>query len=236
MQNAKIIYVADIFCPWCFAFAPVIKKLSCEYSQFSVTVIGGNLISRPITLAQDIQKNPDLIEFWHEVEHASGRSLSGAINAAGSNTEILLYSPGADEIFTTLKTFKPDNELEQFLYLEELFYGQGKNLFSHDTLNEIAVYWNIDRTLFDAALDQHKTLKATNENLIKAQELMGEITSYPSVLLAKPNKIYAVSRGFVHYETVESRLISAMKDLDIAYEKHKSGLCSTQNGCTSGRH
>lgn len=234
MSEARFIYVADVFCPWCYGFGPVMKRISAENPQIPVEVVGGNLISRPMTLAEDVAANPGLVDFWREVESACGLSLSGAINAALARKPIRMYSPAADEILVELRSFAPGQALEQLLYLEDIFYGQGEDMFSEPALAQIASHWQIPVSRFERALDSEAAFAATKRNLAEAAQLMGEIGSYPSVLLAKGSKIYAVSRGFVHYETVAARLASAMRDLDIEPAEHKG--CSLAEGCTAGRH
>lgn len=234
MDKAQFIYVADVFCPWCFGFAPVMKRIAEENPEIPVRVIGGNLISRPITLQEDAAQSPGLVDFWHEVEHVSGRSLEGAINAVHTGKDVRLYSPGADEILAVLKAFTPGHELEQLFELEDMFYGKGMDIFNDEALTEIAGKWGIEPAHFERALDQPAALEATRKNLRQAAELMGEITSYPSVLLASGGKVDAVSRGFVHYETVVSRLADARRDLGISTLQGHG--CSLQNGCTLGRH
>ena len=78
------------------------KKLAAENSDMQVRVIGGNLISRPITLAEDAAQSPGLVDFWHEVERASGRSREGAITADETGRDVRLCSPGADEMLAVL--------------------------------------------------------------------------------------------------------------------------------------
>ncbi|MBD5553735.1 MAG: hypothetical protein HDQ44_05290 [Desulfovibrio sp.] len=233
MESSYLIYIADVFCPWCYAFAPVMKKLAAENSDMQVRVVGGNLISRPITLAEDAAQSPGLVDFWHEVEKASGRSLEGAINAVETGRDVRLYSPGADEILAVLKKMAPGHELEQLFELEEMFYGQGRDMFSDEALSEIATRWNILPEHFESALDQPAALAATEKNLELAAELMGEIGSYPSVLLVRGEKYDAVSRGYVHYETVVARLADAMRDLGLPLEE--SRFCSLHNACSLRR-
>lgn len=233
MKSKYLIYIVDVFCPWCYAFAPVMKKLAAENSDMQVRVIGGNLISRPITLAEDAAQSPGLVDFWHEVESTSGRSLEGAINAVETGRDVRLYSPGADEILAVLKKMAPGHELEQLFELEEMFYGQGRDMFTDEALSEIAARWHIDPEHFEFALDQPAALAATEKNLALAAELMGEISSYPSVLLVRGDRYDAVSRGYVRYETVAARLADAMRDLGIPLEE--SHFCSLHNGCSLRR-
>lgn len=232
-DDVKLIYIADVFCPWCYGFGPIMRRIAEENPQFPVKVIGGNLISRPITLEEDVAQSPDLVEFWQEVERVTGRSLEGAINAVRENRQVRLYSPGADEILTVLKAFAPDRELEQILYLEDMFYGRGLDMFTPAALDGIARDWNIRPGSFEKALDQPAALASTENNLREAAELMGEITSYPSVLLQRGSKVDAVSRGYVHYETVAARLRGAMDDLGL--EPHETAYCSRHQHCSLGR-
>ena len=234
MADTHFIYIADVYCPWCYGFAPIRKRIADEHPDWPVQVIGGNLISQPMTLAQDYAGNPGLVEFWREVEQTTGRSLAGAIEAAETGREVRMYSPGADEILVVLRSFAPGHELEQTIGLEDMFYGQGLDLFTEESLDAIAARWKIPAGKFESALDQPAAQRATEENLARAAQLMGEIGAYPSVLLARNGKIDVVSRGYVHYETVAARLEAAISDLQIPLSEHKG--CSRQGGCTAGRH
>lgn len=233
MNEAHFVYIADVYCPWCFAFGPIMQRIAKENPQFPVHVLGGNLISQPITLAEDAASSPGLTDFWREVEQTSGRSLQGAINAVETGKDVRLYSPAADEILTCLRQFAPGHELEQLLELENMFYGLGLDLFSDENLVAIARKWNIDPAKFERVLDQQATLDATEQSLARASSLMGEITSYPSVLLVRGNKVDAVSRGYVHYETVQSRLSDAMADMGLA--PNESNFHSRYNARTLNR-
>lgn len=234
MADTHFIYIADVYCPWCYGFAPIMKRIADEHPDWPVQVIGGNLISRPLLLAEDYAANPDLIDFWHEVEKTTGRSLAGAIEAVLRGREVRMYSPGADELLVALRSFAPGHQLEQLIELEDLFYGQGRDLFVESSLDEMAKRWNIPAGSFANALNQPEAERATAQNLAQAAELMGEIGAYPSVLLARDGKLDVVSRGYVHYETVAARLESAIADLAIPATEHKG--CSRQSGCTVGRH
>lgn len=230
MQFTGMIYIADVFCPWCFAFAPIMKRIAEENPELPVKVYGGNLVSSPITLQQDAQNSPELVNFWRQVEQTSGRSLEGAIRAVETGRDVLLYSPGADEILTVLNKEAPGHELEQLFMLEDLFYGEGQNLFEESVLSRIAAKWGLDPNNFEGALDKPAALRATELNLERAAAIMGDITSYPSLFLAYNGRIQAVSRGFVPYETVDGRLKSSMRALGMDQKSNYN--CSRAGACT----
>ncbi|MBD5539245.1 MAG: hypothetical protein HDQ94_04525 [Desulfovibrio sp.] len=235
MPEARFIYVADVYCPWCFGFAPIMQRLAAEHPEFPVHVIGGNLISRPLTLEEDVRRQPGIVEFWREVEKTTGRSLAGAIRAVENREDMRLYSPGADELLAVLRHLAPHHELEQLIMLEDMAYTEGRDLFTPEARADMARRWNIPVAEFERALEQPEAVRATERNLEAAAELMGEITSYPSVLLVRGDKVDAVSRGYVHYETVASRLDWAMRDLGLEPQE-ETAMCSWRGGCTIGRH
>lgn len=224
--------MADIFCPWCYGFGPVMKRIARENPEIPVSVVGGNLISRPMTLADDMAANPGLVDFWRSVEKTVGRPLTGAIDAALAGKAIRMYSPGADEILVTLRNFAPGHELDQLLFLEDMFYLHGEDMFAQEGLDRIASQWKIPAGKFERALDSKGALEATRRNLAEASELLGEAGSYPSLFFAKGDEVYAVSQGFVHYETVASRLSSVMKGSGVEPVSHLG--CSHAENCTLG--
>lgn len=232
MNQPHIVYIADVYCPWCFGFGPIMKSLADAWPQFPIRVIGGNLMARDTNLVEYAAGDSDLYNFWLEVEETTGRSLAGALAALRNHEPIRMYSPGADLILTALKHMVPGNELEQLLLLEDMFYGEGRDLFTADSLEIISRRWNVSPNALKEACNSPTNEGKTAEDLERAAELMGEITAYPSVLLVRGENIDAVSRGYVHYETVERRLQDAMTDLGL--EDLTSEYCSWHGNCAFG--
>lgn len=235
MSTAHFVYIADVYCPWCYAFGPVMQRIAAQHPEFPVHVLGGNLMTNAITLAEDAAHSPGLTDFWHEVEHASGRSLAGAVQAVETGREVRLYSPGADRVLEALKQLAPGHALDQMLALEELFYGQGQDIFSDSSLAALAQRWRIAPDALKASMASPETEQAAQRGLEEASALMGEISAYPSVILVRGSRRDAVSRGYVHYETAASRLEDAMRDLGLDDMPPEIG-CSWHGGCTLGRH
>lgn len=230
--STLFVYIADVYCPWCYAFAPVMKRIVAENPEIPVLVLGGNLISQPTTLADDVAASDNLVGFWEDVQTKSGQSFAGAIKAAKDGRMVRMYSPGADEILTVLSEYAPGHELEQLFYLEDLFYAQGRDLFDEATLNEIAERWDVKPEPFQRALDSAKTKEVTDAKLEEAAEVMGDISAYPTLLLVRRMDVAVVSRGFVHYETVATRLKNALEEMGL--EKLENEFCSRSGTCSAG--
>ncbi len=143
-----------------------------------------------------------------------------------------MYSPGADMILSALNSLAPGHDLSHMLFLEDMFYGQGKDLFTPDALAEISSHFGMNAPILKNTIESPYNQQFTEKSLETALELMGEITSYPSVLLIRGNKIEAVSRGYVHYETVAKRLEDAMLDLGI--DAGQGENCTWHGNCHFG--
>lgn len=189
-------------------------------------------MSRPVSLREYAARDPELTNFWRQVEETSGRSLEGAIAAVENGRDVRLYSPGADMILYALQKLAPGNDLEQMIMLEDLFYGQGLDLFEERAIKLIAGRWSVEPGELVQFINSGKDQEITENALAEASRLMNGIDSYPSVLLTRKGKVFAVSRGYVHYETVAQRLDDAIGELDIHLDDGE--FCSWHGNCSFG--
>lgn len=230
MNSTHFIYIADVYCPWCYAFAPIIKRIIDEHPDIPVHVYGGSLMSQPADIRELGADDPGLAQFWQEVEQTSGRDLSGALAALNSGKCVRIYSPGADMILTALKNLAPGHELEQLLLLEDMFYAQGQDIFSRSATEQIALRWNLDPALLLKTIESPENKAATEQALDDSVKLMNGINSYPTFFLQRGDKRDAVSRGYVHYETVAQRLKDAMQDLGV--NTSDDNYCAWHGACS----
>lgn len=189
-------------------------------------------MSRSVSLREYAARDPELTNFWRQVEETSGRSLEGAIAAVENGRDVRLYSPGADMILYALQKLAPGNDLEQMIMLEDLFYGQGLDLFEERAIKLIAGRWSVEPGELVQFINSGKDQEITENALAEASRLMNGIDSYPSVLLTRNGKVFAVSRGYVHYETVAQRLDDAIGELDIHLDDGE--FCSWHGNCSFG--
>lgn len=230
MLSPHFIYIADVYCPWCYAFAPTINRIIDEHPDIPVHVYGGSLVSQPMDLQELGAEDPGLAEFWREVEQTSGRNLNGALAALANGKSVRVYSPGADMILCALKKLAPGHELEQLILLEDMFYAQGQDLFDTPALEQIARNWDLDVNTLADTVNSDENQRDTRQALDESIELMNGINSYPTFLLARGDRLDAVSRGYVHYETVAQRLVDAMQDLGV--ETSQDNYCTWHGGCS----
>lgn len=49
---SHFLYLSDVFCPWCYGFAPVMQRLAAEHPDLPVRVLGGDLVGQATTLTE----------------------------------------------------------------------------------------------------------------------------------------------------------------------------------------
>lgn len=225
MASAEFIYVADVFCPWCYAFGPVVEKLTREHPEFPVRVYGGDLVSRSTTLLEIGARDQGLASFWAETAKETGRSFDGALAALRGKRDVTLSSPNADRVFEALKTLAPGHELEQFIALEDTFFLKGEDLFSARSIKDLAVRWNLEAKALADAINSDDNARLTAKAMAEGEKLLGD-GGYPTLYLQRGNRLDAVTRGYCEYAEAEKNLGDAIRDLKVDAPATK---CSRKN-------
>lgn len=213
MSSARMIYFADVYCPWCYAFAPSIRKLASQYPDIPVSVVGGSLISEPTSLPWLRMRETGLDQFWSSAQEETGRPFNGALEALAAQKDVRMDSIGADALFIALSQLAPGNELAQFTEFESMFFEHGIDLFTAETLEKLAAQWRVNANeLATLASDPAMRDKAIQEMQAVARMLGGR-AAFPTVFVIRGNQEETVSQGYVHYETVAARMEDVLKDL-----------------------
>lgn len=72
----NLLYLTDVFCPWCYGFAPVMRRLAAEHPELPVRVLGGNLMDEPQPLTGMLEEYPTIREFFARLPPANPRNIS----------------------------------------------------------------------------------------------------------------------------------------------------------------
>lgn len=215
MSSAKIIYFADVYCPWCYSFAPSVLRLAREYADIPVHVVGGSLIAQPTSLLWLRMREPGLGQFWSGVQEQSGRSFAGILADLAGQKDVRMDSIGADALFIALSNLAPGHELEQFTELEDMFFEKGLDLFAEETVAALAGQWQVsEEKLSTMAADAGLRDEAERE-IEAVTQMLGGSVAFPTVFLMRGDSGETASQGYVPYETVAARMADAVNDLHL---------------------
>ena len=140
----NLLYLTDVFCPWCYGFAPVIRRLAAEHPELPVRVLGGNLMDEPQTLTGMLEEYPTIREFFARLQETTGQSTEHfrqALEQAVAGTGPDLHSPAMNLPLAALRHLAPGHELEQMEAFQMAFYAQGRDVMAAGEQAAIAAAW-----------------------------------------------------------------------------------------------
>lgn len=142
----NLLYITDVFCPWCYGFAPVMARLAAEHPELPVRVLGGDLVDEPCSLTTMLEEHPSLPAFFARLQETTGqpterfRSLLEQA-AAGTGPDLRMHSPAMNLPLAALRHLAPGHELEQMEAFQLAFYGQGRDVMDPAECAAIAARW-----------------------------------------------------------------------------------------------
>ena len=74
---SHFLYLSDVFCPWCYGFAPVMQRLAAEHPDLPVRVLGGDLVGQATTLTEMKAGSPNLRDFFVRLEKTTAQPVGG---------------------------------------------------------------------------------------------------------------------------------------------------------------
>ena len=142
----NLLYLTDVFCPWCYGFAPVMRRLAAEHPELPVRVLGGNLMDEPQTLTGMLEEYPTIREFFARLQETTGQSTEHFRQAleqavAGTGPDLLMHSPAMNLPLAALRHLAPGHELEQMEAFQMAFYAQGRDVMAAGEQAAIAAAW-----------------------------------------------------------------------------------------------
>ena len=204
---AEFLYVSDVFCPWCFGFAPVLRRLE-EHFRLPVRVLCGNLVDEPAQASS--MGTPRLRAFFRRLADTTGREVGAdffrLLDGEGS---AIMDSSRSCLLLHALKTLAPGHELEQMEAFQEAFYLRGEDVLSPEIKCRIASRWLEDAAALPRAMQDAAVIRAAGEEMALAEDLLGDFVVYPTLFVREGGAWQAVARGWAPFEKVRAAVLVA---------------------------
>lgn len=208
-------YISDVYCPWCYGFAPVLEKI-LTVRPLPLRVLCGNLVDEP-TLSSK-WNSPTIRDFFKRLSDTTGRGAEEAFfRLLEEKNAIELQSSRSAPLIAALRRLSPGREREQMEYLQEVFYRYGKDVLNPACADEIALRWGTtaDALLQAAASEECKSIAA--KEMEEAEDILGDFVVYPSLFVrTEAGEYLPVTRGYASYETVSGKLDEILAGLGMA--------------------
>ena len=229
----NLLYLSDVFCPWCYGFGPVMRRILADYPGTSVRVLGGDLVDEALTLSEMKEEHPSIREFFARLETTTGQSAGAFLKilegAGGGGADWRMYSPETGLPLAVLKTLAPGHELEQMEAFQHAFYAEGRDVLDISVQLDIASRWGVEAAVFEAARADPAVRVRAEKEAAEASDIMGEFRLYPTLYLEGEGGRELLARGYAPYETVRAGLEAALSGRDGGFAE--GAACGLDGRC-----
>lgn len=207
LGKIKLTYYYDALCGWCYGFSPVMSKLQDEFgNKLDIEVISGGLFLRNRAgLVNEVAPHIKA-GAYKSVEDKTGVKFGESFLAdVFGEGKMTLNSILPAVALCIVKEKFPENKLKFVTMLLDAVYSDGMNPIDIEMYADYAVKIGFEREEFNLKmLDPKYKDKALKEfEYYKSQQING----FPAVVLETENGKNILSRGYINYDELKSRLV-----------------------------
>ena len=200
MTVAKLYYVADPMCSWCWGFAPVLATLRTVLPPtLKVHYIMGGLAPdsnepMPATVRSYVQNA------WRQVEKQTGASFNWEYwekcrprrsTYPACRAVLAAAQQGASEAM--------------FNAIQQAYYLAAQNPSDLETLYHLAAQLDLDVKRFKHDIHSPAIAEKLQQDFMQRRIL--QVREFPSLLLDKDQQYHWIMRGYASLEQVQTRLV-----------------------------
>lgn len=214
MNKPTLIYCYDAYCGWCYAFSPVIKKISKVYKdQFEFEVFSGGMIlpaeAKHISVtAGYIQQAYKGVEAYTGIEF--GTDYLWHIN----NPDLSDWYPNSEKPAIALcifKEFYPERQIEFAADLQYALHYEGRDLCDDEAYRHLLEKYSIQPETFYTKLKSEEYKEMAYYEFALCKQL--QVTGYLAVLIqVADTKFHLLARGYTAFEELNERIENILNE------------------------
>ncbi len=192
MSNARLLYVMDPMCSWCWGFAPVASALAEQAAAAGVSlhlVAGGLRTGQGAAL--DANTRRYILEHWQAVHRATGQPF----RFDGALPDDFIYdTEPACRAMVVARSLAPELAWPLVRLIQHAFYAEGRNVTQASVLVELAEQAGIPRIEFAEAFDAASSHEETVADFTWVQDL--GIAGFPTLLAERDGQLALLTNGY----------------------------------------
>ncbi|MCY1412487.1 DSBA-like thioredoxin domain protein [compost metagenome] len=202
MANARLLYVMDPMCSWCWGFAPVAQTLAEQAAEQGVPlalVLGGLRTGQGAAL--DPSTRNYILEHWQAVQQSTGQPF----RFEGALPEGFVYDtePACRAVVAARKLDEP-SAWALVKAIQQAFYVEGRDTTQAPVLAELAESVGLPRIEFAEAFDSQDIHLATLGDFSWARDL--GIAGFPTLLAERNGQLALLTNGYQPLEELSPLL------------------------------
>ena len=200
-MHARLLYVMDPMCSWCWGFAPVLEALTEQAAAAGVglqLVLGG---LRRDSVAVDAAARVRYLGYWQAVNASTGQMF----NFEDGLPEGLVYdTEPACRALVTARSLAPELVWPLTQLIQRAFYTEGVDVTRASVLVDLAERAGIPRIVFAEAFDSAAQREATAADFSWTQGL--GIAGFPTLLAENNGQLALLTNGYQPLDTLQPLL------------------------------
>lgn len=200
-MHARLLYVMDPMCSWCWGFAPVLEALTEQAAAAGVglqLVLGG---LRRDSVAVDAAARVRYLGYWQAVNASTGQMF----NFEDGLPEGLVYdTEPACRALVTAHSLAPELVWPLTQLIQRAFYTEGVDVTRASVLVDLAERAGIPRIVFAEAFDSAAQREATAADFSWTQDL--GIAGFPTLLAENNGQLALLTNGYQPLDTLQPLL------------------------------
>ncbi|MCW2270290.1 DSBA-like thioredoxin domain protein [compost metagenome] len=195
-MSARLLYVMDPMCSWCWGFAPVAQALIAQALDAGVEthLVPGGL--RTGSSALDASTRGYILEHWQAVNEATGQPFT----LEGAMPDGFVYdTEPACRALVAARGLDPQRTWALLGAIQQAFYQGGEDVTLAPKLVELAEQAGFERSVFAERFASTEVRAATAADFTWVQDL--GIAGFPTLLAERNGQLALLTNG---YQPVES--------------------------------
>lgn len=190
-MNARLIYVMDPMCSWCWGFAPVMHALAEQAAARGVAtrLVVGGLRSERTPL--DAAARERIQSYWHAVQEASGQPFDFE---RGLPAGLVYDTEPACRALVAARELDASLVWPLAKLIQHAFYAEGRDVTQAPQLVDLAQTAGFSRERFAECFDAQATRDATQADFEWAQNL--GIAGFPTLLAERDGQFALLTNGY----------------------------------------
>lgn len=200
-MNARLLYVMDPMCSWCWGFAPVAQALIAQAREAGVAtrVVPGGLRRGASPLDASTRKY--ILEHWQAVAEATGQPFA----FEGAMPDGFVYdTEPACRALVAARELDAERVWPLLALIQRGFYQQGLDVTTAPQLVELAEQAGFDRATFADALLRAEVRAATAADFSWVQDL--GIAGFPTLLAERNGQLVLLTNGYQPLQSLQPLL------------------------------
>jgi putative protein-disulfide isomerase len=191
-MSARLLYVMDPMCSWCYGFAPVAEALVEQAQAAGVElhiVVGGLRTGSGAALEPTTRRY--ILEHWQAVHEATGQPFK----FDGALPDGFVYdTEPACRALVAARSLAPDCAWTLLKLIQQAFYAQGRDVTHASVLVELAEQAGLPRIEFADVFDRAEQHTATAADFTWVQDL--GIAGFPTLLAERNGQLALLTNGY----------------------------------------